>query len=220
MFSSVAKRAQRFFNHPHMYLPKHFAETRPEFLHAAMSAHPLASLITLSARGVEANPVPLLLRPVQNQLHGHLARANPLWREHPEGADVLAVFTGAQAYISPNWYPTKQEHGKAVPTWNYITVQARGKLRVVDDASWVRAFLDDLTTIHEAGEPAPWKMGDAPPDYIDSMLKAVVGIVLEITELTGKWKVSQNQPVVNRAGVAATLTARGNPLAGDIPTDA
>ena len=188
-----------------MYLPKHFAETRPEILHAAIATHPLACLITLSARGVEANPVPLLLRPEQNQLHGHLARANPLWREHPDGSDVLAVFNGAQAYISPNWYPSKLEHGKAVPTWNYITVQARGTLRVIDDAQWVRAFLGELTAIHETGEPAPWQMSDAPADYIDNMLKAVVGIVIEITELTGKWKVSQNQPAANRAGVVAAL---------------
>lgn len=199
-----------------MYIPRHFAETCPERLHAAMAAYPLATLVTLSPRGVEANPVPLLLRAGQNELHGHVARANPLWREHLQGADALAVFSGPQAYVSPGWYPTKLDHGKAVPTWNYITVQARGRLRVIDDTEWKRHFLDALTAVHEAGEPAPWRTADAPAEYIDNMIKAVVGIVIEITELTGKWKVSQNQPEQNRAAVGAMLLARGNALAPHI----
>lgn len=196
-----------------MYLPRHFAEERPEVLDALMREHPLATLVTLSARGVEANPVPLLWHPERRELHGHLARANRLWQEHPPESDVVAVFNGAQAYISPNCYPSKREHGKAVPTWNYLTVQARGRLRVMDDASWKRNFLDQLTGVHEASEPQPWRIDEAPADYIENMLKAVVGIVIEVSELTGKWKASQNQPEANRAGVIDALRGRNAPMA-------
>ncbi len=194
-----------------MYLPKHFAETRPDVLHAAMHEHPLVTLVTLSARGVEANNIPLLLN--EGVLQGHVARANPLWREHPNDADVLAVFNGAQAYVSPNWYPSKRENGKAVPTWNYITVQARGRLRIIDDRAWVRALVERLTAIHEAPQPAPWRIDDAPPDYIDAMLGAIVGIEITITELTGKWKISQNQSAANQAGVIAGLSQQHNATA-------
>lgn len=196
-----------------MYLPKHFAETRPEVLHAAIAAHPLATLITHSARGAEADLLPLLMSPDGRYLNGHVARANPLWRSHPADTDVLAVFTGAQAYISPNWYPSKQEHGKAVPTWNYITVQVRGRLQVMDDAEWARALVTSLTETHEATQAQPWQVGDAPPDYIDSMLKAIVGIRIEISELVGKWKVSQNQSTANRAGVINGLRGKADDMA-------
>lgn len=210
--TSGVERMAASYN-PRMYLPAHFAEPDPEAHAALMRDHSLATLVTLSARGVEANPVPLRWHPDRRQLHGHLARGNPLWKEHPADSDVLAVFHGPQAYVSPNWYPTKHEHGKAVPTWNYLTVQARGRLRVIDDAEWKRAFLDELTTTHEASEPQPWQMSDAPPDYIDAMLKAVVGIVIEVTELTGKWKASQNQSEANRAGVVAALRGHNELMA-------
>ena len=199
-----------------MYLPAHFAETRPEALHAAMSAHPLATLVSMSGRGLEANPIPLLLKPDTGnlgELWGHVARANPLWREHPADVEVLAVFQGAQSYVSPNWYPTKQEQHKVVPTWNYVTVQARGKLRVMDDAAWVLDLVSTLTATHEATQPRPWSVADAPPDYIAAMLKAIVGIRIEITELSGKWKVSQNQPQINREGVVSALAARSDDMA-------
>jgi transcriptional regulator len=193
-----------------MYSPSHFAETRNDVLHGLMRDCPLAMLVTCSVRGVEADLLPLLLRPELGEfgeLHGHVARANSLWRDHPEDVDVLAVFQGPQAYVSPNWYPTKREHGKAVPTWNYITVQARGRLQIVDEPTWKRDLLDTLTATHESSQASPWQISEAPPDYIEKMLNAIVGIRLVITELNGKWKVSQNQPAANRAGVIEALSA-------------
>lgn len=202
-----------------MYLPGHFAETRNDVLHGLMSNYPLATLVTCSARGVEADLLPLLLREGTGEfgeLHGHVARANPLWRTHPADSDVLAIFQGPQAYVSPNWYPTKREHGKAVPTWNYITVQARGRLQIVDDELWKRGLLDALTAIHESGQPVPWQISEAPADYIQKMLAAVVGVRVVITELTGKWKVSQNQPTANRTSVIEALSAIATDNASDM----
>jgi len=138
-------------------------------------------------------------------LRAHVARANPLWRETRPDAQTLVVFQGAQAYISPSWYPAKAEHGKVVPTWNYVTVQARGTLRAIDDAAWLRAFVTRLTQRHEAAQAKPWAVTDAPPEYIDSMLRAIVGIEIVLTSLVGKWKVSQNRPVVDRTGVVRGL---------------
>jgi transcriptional regulator len=196
-----------------MYLPRHFEETRPEILHALMRACPLATLVTHSPDGLEANHIPLHLDAdagAHGILRGHVARANPLWKL-AAGAEALAIFHGAEGYISPSWYPTKQEHGKAVPTWNYVVVHARGPLRTIEDADWLRAQIDALTRDHEAGFAHPWSVADAPADYIDSMVSAIVGIEIEITRLEGKWKASQNQPPANRQGAAAGLTARGRP---------
>ena len=196
-----------------MYIPKHFDEPRLEVLHALMRAHPLATLVTLSSDGLNANHIPLLLaaEPAPlGSLRGHVARANALGRDVVQGAEVLAVFQGPDAYISPSWYPTKREHGKAVPTWNYAVAHAYGSLRVVDDAVWLRAHLEALTSRHEASMPEPWHVSDAPGDYIDKMMAAVVGIEITITRLLGKWKVSQNQPAQNQAGVMAGLRARAD----------
>ena len=198
-----------------MYTPTHFAESRPEVLHALMRAHPLATLVlTDEAGALDAHHLPLLLQ-VDEQgrawLRGHVARANPLWRQAQgvDGLPVLVIFQGAQAYISPNWYPSKAETHRAVPTWNYAVVHAHASLRAVDDAAWLRALLADLTAAHEARQPQPWQLSDAPADYLDRMLAAVVGIELDITQLQGKWKTSQNQPAANRAGVVAGLTQHG-----------
>lgn len=196
-----------------MYIPKHFDEPRIEVLHALMRARPLATLITLSSDGLNADHIPLLLsaEPAPlGTLRGHVARANALWRDVVQGVEVLAVFQGPDAYISPSWYPTKREHGKAVPTWNYAVAHAYGSLRVVDDATWLRAHLEALTSHHEAAMPEPWHVSDAPGDYIDKMIAAVVGIEISITRLLGKWKVSQNQPAQNQSGVVAVLRARGD----------
>lgn len=190
-----------------MYLPAHFAESRVEVLHALIRERPFATLVTSGAAGPDANHLPLHLdadASPQGTLSGHVARANPLWRDAAE-KDVLAIFHGPQAYVTPAWYPTKHEHGKAVPTWNYVVVHARGRLRVIDDAAWLRRELDRLVDSHEAGFAEPWRISDAPPDYIDKMLTAIVGIEIEITHLAGKWKISQNQPEANRAGVVAGL---------------
>jgi transcriptional regulator len=196
-----------------MYLPKHFEETRAEVLHELIRAQPLGLLVTLNDAGLQANPVPFILDPDPaggpGSLRAHVARANPLWRETRGDVDALVVFQGPQAYVSPNWYPSKAEHAKVVPTWNYVMVQARGPLRAIDDAAWVRAFVTRLTTRHEAAQAQPWAVTDAPPDYIETMTRAIVGIEITLAALTGKWKVSQNRSAADRAGVANGLRAAG-----------
>ena len=168
---------------------------------------PLATIVRVGANGMDADPVPLLYDAGEGphgMLRGHVARANPLWRD-ADGRDVLALFHGPQAYVSPGWYPSKTEHGKVVPTWNYVLVQAHGRLRAVDDAAWLRALVGRLTDTHEAARPAPWAVTDAPADYVDSMLRAIVGIEIVVTRLEGKWKSSQNRAEPDRAGVARGL---------------
>lgn len=195
-----------------MYLPKHFEEPDVAVMHRLISANPLATLVTLASGEPDANHIPLQLVADGSPfgcLHGHLARANPLWRAHPSEIDVLAVFQGEDAYITPSWYASKQATGRAVPTWNYAVVHARGRLRVIDDADWLRRQLEALTAQHEAAFAEPWAIGDAPPDYIEQMIAAVVGVEIVITRLSGKWKVSQNQPAENRAGVIKGLQAGG-----------
>ena len=200
-----------------MYLPAHFEEKRTDVLHALIRSHPLSTLVTLNTAGeLQANPIPFLVEAGPNAhgtLRGHVARANPLWRETRGDVDALVVFQGAQSYISPGWYPSKAEHGKVVPTWNYIVVQARGRLRPIDDAVWLRALVARLTDRFEAPQARPWGIGDAPADYIETMLRAIVGIEIEIGALVGKWKVSQNRSAADRAGVVAGLAA----LPGDAP---
>ena len=194
-----------------MYLPGHFAETRSEVLHALMRERPFATLVTHGADGLSANHLPLHLAAgigPCGALQGHVARANPLWRDAAD-TEALAIFHGPQAYVTPSWYATKRADGKAVPTWNYVVVHARGRLRVIDDPAWLRAQLETLVAEHEAGFAELWQISDAPPDFIDKMLAAIVGIEIVISELTGKWKTSQNQPEINRAGVTAGLREQG-----------
>jgi len=194
-----------------MYLPAHFAESRPEVLATLVRSHPFGLLVTQSGDGgVDANSIPFVLDPgspgTLGVLRGHVARANPLWQTARGDVDSLVVFQGPQGYVSPAWYPSKAEHGKVVPTWNYVMVQARGKLRAIDDADWLRGFVTRLTERHEGGRAAPWAVSDAPADYVATMLRAIVGIEITLTSLTGKWKVSQNRPAADRAGVVAGLT--------------
>ena len=198
-----------------MYLPAHFKESRPEVLHELMRTHPLGLLVTQDSSGLQADAIPFMLDPERGEfgtLVAHVARANPLWRDARTDVDSLVVFQGLQAYVSPAWYATKQETGKVVPTWNYVMVEARGRLRVIDDAAWVHALVTRLTDHHEAARTdaprAPWKVTDAPDDYIASMQRAIVGIEIELTALNGKWKVSQNRSTADRAGVAAGLGAQ------------
>lgn len=195
-----------------MYTPSHFDETRPGLLHQLVHDHPLGLLITQGAQGLDANPIPFLLYTEPGRpgvLRAHVARANPVWREARTDVETLVVFQGPQAYVSPNWYATKAETGKAVPTWNYITVQARGKLVVHDDAAWVRELVTRLTQRHEATQTKPWAIIDAPADYIEAMLRAIVGIEIPLDSLRGKWKMSQNHPAINREGVSRGLRAQG-----------
>ena len=194
-----------------MYLPRQFAEERLDVLHAALAAHPLGLLVTHGAGGLDANPVPFMVdasRGPFGTLRAHVARANPLWKD--AGSEVLVMFQGPQTYVSPGWYASKAEHGKVVPTWNYIVVQARGVLRAYDDAVWLRELVGTLTDRHEAGRADPWKLSDAPDDFIAQTLRAIVGIEVELTALVGKWKVSQNRPPADRAGVVRGLEAAGD----------
>ena len=208
-----------------MYLPAQFEEKRPEVLHELVRTHPLGLLITLADSGLQANPIPFFLDadPAGGAgvLRAHVARANPVWYEARADVEALVVFQGPQAYVSPNWYPSKADHGKVVPTWNYVMVQARGTLRAIDDAAWVHALVSRLTTHHEATQPKPWAVTDAPPDYIATMTRAIVGIEITLSALTGKWKVSQNRSAADRDGVSRGLTAAGRTdsatLAGDVP---
>lgn len=197
-----------------MYLPAHFEEKRPEVLHALLRAHPLGLLVTQDDTGeIAANTVPFVLDadPAGGPgiLRAHVARANPLWRTARVDTDSLVVFQGEQAYISPSFYASKAEHGKVVPTWNYVMAQARGRLRAVDDADWLRAFVTRLTDRHEAPRAKPWAVSDAPDDYIASLLRAIVGIEIVLTSLAGKWKVGQNRSAADRAGVARGLEDAG-----------
>ena len=201
-----------------MYLPAHFGETRPEVLHALLRSHPLGLLITQGASGLAANSIPFLIDPARGPhgtLRAHVARANPVWREARTDSESLVVFQGPQAYISPGWYASKAETGKVVPTWNYVMVQARGRLKVIDDVAWLRQLVGELTERHEAARAAPWAVADAPADYIATMLRAIVGLEIELVSLSGKWKVSQNRPAADREGVARGLGEPG--VLGDAP---
>lgn len=196
-----------------MYLPPHFREERPEVIRDLIRRHPLATLVTLGGDGLVANHVPLLFDPEPapyGTLRGHLARANPQWQHYRGDVEALTIFQGPQAYISPNWYPTKQEHGRVVPTWNYVAVHAWGTLSIYSEPDRLRAFLDELTAEHEALLTQPWRPSDAPAGYIGGLLQAIVGIEIPITRVEGKWKVSQNQPAENRCGAAEALETRGD----------
>ena len=198
-----------------MYVPKHFEETNVETLHALIRAHPLGALVTLGPDGLDANHVPFEVDPDPapfGTLLAHVARANPVWRE-AAGADVLVLFQGAEIYISPSWYPTKQETAKVVPTWNYAVVHAHGRLRAIEDRDWLRTFVTRLTDRHEGGRPDPWKVTDAPADYVESMLRGIVGLEIPIARLVGKWKVSQNRPAHDQDGVVEGLSQHETPNA-------
>ncbi len=194
-----------------MYTPSHFAETRIEVMHELLTRHRLSTIVHTNTSGLEANHVPLLIDASRGQygtLVGHVARANPIWRE-AAGQEVLVIFQGEQAYVSPSWYPSKQAHGKVVPTWNYAVVHAHGVLRAIDDPAWLRAHVSTMTDTNESSQSAPWKVSDAPADFIDTMVKAIVGIEIEITRITSKWKVSQNRGADDRAGVVKGLVEQG-----------
>ena len=197
-----------------MYLPNHFAQTDLTVLHTLMRQQPLATLITEANGEPVADELPFVLDAQQGPhgtLKAHVARANPLWKAHPVGRKVLVVFRGPQAYVSPSWYPGKAEHGKVVPTWNYTVVQASGFLRVVEgDADWLRQQLDALTLLQEAPRAKAWALADAPPDYAARMMGAVVGLEITLTQLVGKFKLSQNHPPESRQAVANGLA--GEPL--------
>jgi transcriptional regulator len=195
-----------------MYLPEHFAERRPEELRRIMHDFPLGTIVTHTDQGLDANHIPFEMdatRGAYGTLQGHVARANPLWKEVPDGAEVLVIFRGHHGYISPSWYPSKHETHRHVPTWNYEVVHAHGKLRIIDDEKFVAGVVARLTRRHEAAEPRPWRMHDAAPDYLAQMLKVIVGIEVEIVRLEGKRKLGQNREVRDLEGAVRALQDRG-----------
>jgi transcriptional regulator len=190
-----------------MYLPRHFEQNDPQALQGLIRSYPLAALVTTGADGITADHIPLELHPTEGDhgtLRGHVARANPLWRQ-ADGQAVLAIFQGPQAYISPTWYATKAATHKVVPTWNYAVVHAHGVLSAVQDADWLMALVKRLTTQHEAGRDPAWAVTDAPADYVAQMVRAIVGIEIRLTRCVGKWKSGQNRAEADRNGVAAGL---------------
>jgi transcriptional regulator len=187
-----------------MYTPRHFAETRAEVLQGLIRDYPFATVVANVADGLAANHLPFEW--VDGALHGHVARGNELARL--DGAEVLAIFQGPHGYISPNWYPTKQETHREVPTWNYAVAHVHGRLKVIEDATWLRALLERLTDHHEAAEPQPWRVGDAPADHVEKMLRAIVGLEITVERIEGKFKLNQNHPGRNRLGAIAGLRRR------------
>ena len=195
-----------------MYQPPHFREERLEVQHGLIQQHPLGLLVTAGAGGLMANPIPFILVPTASEkgtLQAHLAKANLQLKELEAGAECLIVFQGPQDYVTPSWYETKRETGKVVPTWNYATVHAWGKARLIPDAAWLLYHLNSLTRHKEGERPAPWEVADAPDAYIASQMKGIVGIEIEIARMEGKFKVSQNRPEEDRKGVLAGFRGRG-----------
>ncbi|HEY9133111.1 MAG TPA: FMN-binding negative transcriptional regulator [Dyella sp.] len=190
-----------------MYTPGAFAESRSEVLHALMRAHPFATAIVPRSEGVAVNHLPFEL--IDGKLCGHVARGNEMVA--CDGLQALLVFHGPQGYVSPNWYPSKRETGREVPTWNYAVVHVHGRLRVIDERKWLRGLLDALTSRHEADQPEPWRIDEAPADHIERLLGAIVGLQLDIDRIEGKYKLSQNHPADNRLGVIDGLCKRNAP---------
>jgi transcriptional regulator len=202
-----------------MYLPEKFAETNVQTQHALMQANPLATVVIAGEGGLDANHLPLHLDKNAGPygvLRGHIARANPLAAAAGTARDVLTIFHGPNAYITPSWYPSKAETGRVVPTWNYVVVHAHGRMRLVEDATWLRIHLEQLTASHEAAFDAPWQVSDAPAQFIEQLMGTIIGVEIVISRITGKWKTSQNQPSKNQAGVIAGLRSVGTAGAGEM----
>ena len=196
-----------------MYIPPHFAVTDAAALHKIIREHPLGVLVTQCGDGLDADHLPFELDPAAGPLGtltAHVARNNPLWQRCATGSPVMAIFRAAEAYISPNWYPSKHESHRQVPTWNYEVVHAHGTLTVRDDERFVRGLVARLTRRYEAAEPKPWKMTDSAPEFIDGMLRNIVGIEVSLTSLVGKSKLSQNKETRDRLGAAGVLGERGH----------
>ncbi|HXZ15761.1 MAG TPA: FMN-binding negative transcriptional regulator [Roseiarcus sp.] len=196
-----------------MYEPPLHRETDLERQHALIAARRLGLLISCGPQGLVANAVPFLLDRAASRLGTlkcHVARANPQWRDLAESPEALVVFQGADHYVSPSWYATKRETHKVVPTWNYVMVQARGAARVIEDDAWLQRQIEALTARQESSHETPWAVGDAPADFIALQRKAIVGLEIEISDIRGKWKTSQNRSAADRAGVVENLERLGD----------
>jgi transcriptional regulator len=201
-----------------MYLPEHFNESRTDVLHACIAQHPFGTLITHGNSGLDANHLPFELAANEGEvgvLRAHIARSNPIWQDVANGDEVLVVFRAGDAYVSPNWYPSKHESHRQVPTWNYIVAHAYGRIQFRDDEKFVRGVVARLTRTHEAAQPTPWKMADAPADYLDALLERIIGVQIDITRLVGKSKLGQDEEARDIRGAGAALNACGNYQIGD-----
>lgn len=191
-----------------MYIQTPFEETRIEVLHALIRDHPLGTFVAMTQDGLEANHIPFEICDGPHAfgtLRAHVARANPIWNSTLPALDTMLVFQGPNAYISPSWYVNGKKSGKLAPSWNYAVVHAYGRLRVIEDGDWLREHLGQLVARHEAGQPTPWSMAEQPPEFTDNMVRAIVGIEIEITRLVGKWFVSQHRTPADRVSLAANL---------------
>lgn len=197
-----------------MYLPSAFREERIEVLHALIRAHPLGTLVTAGTGGLIANLIPFLLidEGERGTLRAHLARANGQVNALRDAAETLVIFQGEESYITPSWYASKAEHGRVVPTWNYVVVQTRGTPRVIDDPAWIRTQIGQLTATQESQRANPWHVEDAPEDFIETQMRAIIGVEIPIASIEGKWKVSQNRSAADRAGVQEGLRETGNEI--------
>ena len=196
-----------------MYVPKQHEEFDLSVLHALIRAHPLGTWVTQSHGELLANHIPFLIDPARGQhgtLIGHVARANPVWKSFSSTINSVVIFQGAESYITPSWYPSKHEHGKAVPTWNYAVVHGHGIPRAIENRDWLLEHLTQLTNTHEAKQALPWQVSDAPQEFTERLMRAIVGIEIPIGKLVGKWKVSQNRPEPDKIGVVAGLLNRGD----------
>jgi transcriptional regulator len=206
-----------------MYVPPHFSVPDNEALYRLIRENPLGILVTNGGSGLDANHIPFEVDPQQGQhgvLRAHVARGNPVWKDVRDGAEVLVIFRAEDAYVTPNWYPTKHESHKQVPTWNYRVVHAHGTITFHDDETFLRGLVGRLTRAHEASQPVPWQMSDAPKDYIAAMLKAIVGLEIGITRLVGKFKLSQNRELRDRLSLAEALKKQGDTALGQATLDA
>lgn len=195
-----------------MYLPPHFREDQLSAQHTLIQTYPLGTLISAGPGGLMANLVPFVLSSDASErgtLRCHLARANSQWQELAASPNCLVVFQGPQAYVTPTWYAAKQESGKVVPTWNYATVHVSGCARVIDDPSWLRCQIEELTRRSEAGRPTPWAVADAPSDFVDAQIRGIIGVEIPIGRIEGKWKMSQNRSKADRRGVFLGLQEEG-----------
>jgi transcriptional regulator len=199
-----------------MYAPKHFAESDPVVLRNAVRQIRAGEFVTFGSDGLEASFIPLLISDDAGTVTGHLAKGNGQWRRADVSVPALVTWVGPDEYVSPSYYPSKQEHGKVVPTWNYIAVQAKGVVTFHDDDTWTRSHVEALTNFHEAAMASPWSVDDAPSDFIDGLVKAIVGIELRVTSIEGKWKLSQNRPQPDIAGVISGLESQGTGSAATV----
>lgn len=202
-----------------MFSPQSFKETRIDVLHQLIKSNSLGVLAAIVDDEIVVNHVPFLLEKTKNEfgtLQCHVAKANPVWKDLSKQKEIVVIFQGADSYISPSWYPSKQEHGKVVPTWNYIVVHARGVPKVIEDQEWLFNHVSQLSDQHEQNMKEPWKVTDAPSDYITKLTQAIVGIEIPITTLNGKWKVSQNRPKTDQIGVVENLEIQASDDAKNI----